>query len=120
MAKKIKKTDAYRIASGNEKIQVAVDVGLGQLGFVKISLGTKPVASAGAPVGLQTLGTRDELADKLLIIEAVVTDVSIMTNKMSVIVKLTGGPAPKTVRVTDEVVDQGDSIIFQISVLLRG
>jgi hypothetical protein len=119
MAKKVKKTDSYKVGTGNQKVKASVDVGLGQLGFVKMSLDRKPLVSTGAPVGLQTLGSPSELAGKLLIVETVVTDVSIMTNKMSVTHKLIGGPAPKTITVTDEVMEQGDSLLFQASVLFK-
>jgi hypothetical protein len=119
MAKKIKKSDSYKVGTGTERIKAAVDVGLGQLGFVKMSLDKKPIVSTGAPVGMQTLGTPSELAGKLLLIETAVTDASIMTNKMSVTHKLTGGVAAKTIRVLDEVAAPGDSILFQTFVLFK-
>ena len=119
MAKKEKKTDSYAVGKGTKDVKVSIDVGLGQLGSVKLSVDKSPIASVPAPLGLQNLGPGSALKGKLLIAEVLVTDVSIMTNKMSVVLKLTGGAASKTITTNGEVVDQGDSILFQIFVLIK-
>ena len=119
MAKKQKKTDSYAIGKGKNDVTVSVDVGVGQLGSVQISLDKTPIVSAPAPLGLQNLGSGEALKGKLLIVETKVTDVSVMTNKMSVVLKLNGGAAAKTITVNDEVADQGASVLFQNFVLLE-
>jgi hypothetical protein len=119
MAKKQKRTDSYKVGSGNATIKVALDVGLGQLGAVKMSLDKKTLVIAAAPMGQQTVGPAKDIVDKLLILETMVSDVSIMTNKMSVVIQLTGGPSSKTITTVGEVTDEGDSILFETFVLFR-
>jgi hypothetical protein len=48
-----------------------------------------------------------------------VTDVSIMTNKMSVVARLEGGLAPKTIVANAEVEEEGDSRDFRVFVLFK-
>jgi hypothetical protein len=119
MATKQKRTDSYRVGKGTKNVTVSVDVGLGQLGGVKLSVDKKPIVSAPAPLGLLDLGPGSALKGKLLIFETLVTDVSIMTNKMSVVIKLTGGTSPKTITTNGEVVEQLESILFQTLVLIK-
>jgi len=120
VAKKQKKTSFYKVGTnGAADILASVDVGLGQTGFVTISLDQTPIVSAPAPIGLLRVGTAADVKGKLLIVEAKVTDVSIMTNKMSVTVKLTGGPADKLVPQPGEVAEQGESILFETTILFR-
>jgi hypothetical protein len=120
VAKKQKKTSFYKVGtSDGADILASVDVGLGQDGFVTISLDRTAIVSAPAPIGMLRVGTAAEVKGKLLIVEAKVTDVSTMTNKMSVSVMLTGGPSPKLVQQPGEVAAQGDSILFETAVLFR-
>jgi hypothetical protein len=42
-----------------------------------------------------------------------------MTNKMSVVIQLTGGPSAKTIALTDEVPAEGESILFETFVLFK-
>jgi hypothetical protein len=118
MAKKQERNDFYKVGAGNATIKAAVDVGLGQLGAVKMFLDKKLIVNTSAPIGQQLLGSAKDVVGKLLIVETVVTDVSIMTNKLSVVIMLTGGPSPKTIIRTDEVED-GESTLFETFVLFR-
>ena len=118
MAKKIKKTDSYKVGTSDSDVRVAVDVGLGQRGTVKISFGTTSLVTTGTPVDLM-VGKASAIKGRLLTVETLVTDVSTMTNKMSATVKLSGGPSPKTVTTPGEVTEQGDSAIFQTLVLFK-
>jgi hypothetical protein len=119
VAKKQKKTSFYKVGTNAADILASVDVGLGQTGFVTISLDQTPIVSAPAPIGLLRVGAAADVKGKLLIVETKVTDVSIMTNKMSVAVKLTGGPADKLVPQPGEVAEQGESILFETTILFR-
>jgi hypothetical protein len=119
MASKQKKTDSYKVGTGNNTIEVALDVGLGQLGAVKIALDKKTLVIAAAPMGQQPVGRAKDVVGKLLIVETMVTDVSIMTNKMSVVIQLIGGPSAKTITLTDEVPAEGESILFETFVLFK-
>lgn len=120
MAKKVEKNDSYRVGKkAGALIRASVDVGLGQDGFVKMSLDKKLLIGTAAPLGQLAVGTAGEVIDKLLIVQAKVTDVSVMTNRMSVVVKLVGGPSPKTITVPAEVSDQGDSVLIEVFILFR-
>jgi hypothetical protein len=119
MAKREKKSESYVVGRGNKHVKVSVDVGLGQLGFLKLSVDRDHKISAPAPLGPVDLGPGADLKGKLLIFETLVTDVSTMTNKMSVIVQLSGGTSTKTITTKGEVGEQGDSILFQIFVLIK-
>lgn len=118
MIKKIRKNDFYKVGTSDSDVKASVDVGLGQRGTVKVTLGTTSLATTGAPLGLN-LGKGSELQGKLLTVETLVTDVSTMTNKMSVALKLSGGPSSKTITTPGEVTDPGDSVIFQTLVLIK-
>ena len=120
MAKKIDKNDSYRVGKKSAAvIRASVDVGLGQDGFVKLSLDNKPLLGTFAPVGLLALGTAYAVKEKLLVVQVKVTDVSVMTNRMSVTVRLTGGPSAKSITVPAEVSDDGDSVLIEVFVLFR-
>lgn len=122
MANKEKEKEAsYRVGKGGGTVKAAVDVGLGQEGFVSIALEDKKLfpGSKRAPLPPHTLGKRSSLVDKLLIVEARVSDVSRMTNKMSVSVNLTGGPVDKKVVSLDEVDNESDEIRFRTFVLFE-
>jgi hypothetical protein len=120
MAKKLEKNDSYRVGKkAGAIIRASVDVGLGQDGFVKMSLDRKAIIGTAAPIGLLAVGTAAEVKEKLLVVQSKVTDVSVMTNRMSVAIRLTGGPSPKTITVPAEVTDQGDSILIEVFVLFR-
>ena len=120
MAKKQKKTDFYRVGTKpGAGIIASVDVGLGQDAFVSMFLDKTPILSAPAPIGLQRVGTAAEVKGKLLIVETKVTDVSNMTNKMSVTLRLSGGKSVKLIEQFGEVAEQNESILFQTMVLFR-
>src|SRR5215207_5527036 len=110
MAKKQKKNDSYKVGPGDRQIKAAVAVGLGQLGAVKLFLGRKLLTAGGAPLGQHPIGTASELKGKLLIVETRVDDVSEMTNKMSVVIRLSGGPSAKTITTNGEVETANDSV----------
>ena len=60
-----------------------------------------------------------ESQGKLLIVETTVSDVSLMTNKMSIILRLSGGQRDKKVVSLDAVDKEGDSIFFQTFILFK-
>jgi hypothetical protein len=118
--RKVQKRDSYSVGAGNRAIAAAVDVGLGQIGTVTMSVGRNTIVDGEeAPLPPDELGQGDDLKGKLLLVEVTVTDVSAMTNKMSVAVRLTGGRTTKKVTVSDEVEEEGDSLFFQVFVLFQ-
>ena len=107
MAKKQERNDFYKVGAGNATIKAArrrrpwtarrrQDVSRQETDGEHVSAD-----------GQQLVGSAKDVVGKLLIVETVVTDVSIMTNKMSVVIMLTGGPSPKTITRTDEVERRG-------------
>ena len=123
MAKTVEKgekNESYRVGTkAGAVIRASVDVGLGQDGFVKVSLDRKAIIATAAPIGLLAIGTAAEVKDKLLVVQAKVTDVSVMTNRMSVAIRLTGGRSPKTITLPAEVSEEGDSVLLEVFVLFR-
>ena len=114
------KNDSYRVGTkGGAVIRASIDVGLGQDGFVKVSLDRKAIIATAAPIGFLAVGTAAEVKDKLLVVQAKVTDVSVMTNRMSVAIRLTGGRAPKTIMLPSEVTEVGESVLLEVFVLFR-
>jgi hypothetical protein len=119
MAKKQEKNSSYKVGSGTSEIRAAVDVGAGQKGTVSVALDRKSLRkNAATPVAPVKLGAAEDVEGKLLIVETAVTDVIGMTNKMSVTVRLTGGPSPKNVPDSTEV-DDGETVLFQTFILLK-
>lgn len=114
---RVKKRDFYDVGTGTRDILASVDVGAGQIGTMAVLINKKAIVEEEAPLAPQNLGLGSDLKGKLLIVEGTVTDVSVMTNKMSVIVRLTGGRNTKKVTATAEVADDGDSVFFQVAVL---
>jgi hypothetical protein len=54
VAKKQKKTSFYNVGtSAGADVLASVDVGLGQAGFVTMSLDRKRIVSAPSPIGMQ-------------------------------------------------------------------
>jgi hypothetical protein len=122
MAKKtarVRERDTYSVGTGTRDITASVDVGLGQIGTVTMSLEDDVVAEEEAPLPPQSLGEGNELIGKILRVDVTVSDVSVMTNKMKVIVKLGGGSASKRVEATAEVEEEGDSVFFEITVRFK-
>jgi len=115
----VERKTSYRVATAGD-VSVAVDVGLGQIGTITLFLeDAELVAGAEAPLPPRVLGAGTALAGRLLTIEVTVTDVSIMTNQMSVVVRLEGGTAPKTITANAEVDEEGDSRDFRVFVLFK-
>jgi hypothetical protein len=122
MAKKtarVRERDSYSVGTGTRDITAAVDVGLGQIGSVTMSLEQDVIKKKGAPVAPVVVGKGDDLVGKLLLVEVTVSDVSVMTNKMKVIVKLGGGSTAKRIEAIAEVQDEGDSVFFEIFIRFK-
>jgi hypothetical protein len=107
------------VGKTDRQIKAAVAVGLGQLGAVKLFLEGQLLTAGVAPLGQTPIGPASEVKGKLLTVEARVDDVSEMTNKMSVVIRLTGGPSAKTITANGEVDTANDSIIFETAITLR-
>jgi hypothetical protein len=122
MATKVKEKEViYNIGKGAGVIEASVDVGLGQEGFVSMAIDEKKLFSGvkRAPLAPQSLGKGSTLLERFLIVETRVSDVSKITNKMSVTVNLTGAETSKKVVTTDEVDKEGDEIRFRTFVLFQ-
>ena len=122
MANKEKEKEViFNIGKNAGVIEASVDVGLGQEGFVSMAVEQTKLFPGvkRAPLAPQRLGKGPTLLDKFLIVEARVSDVSKITNKMSVTVNLTGAKEGKKVVSTDEVDNDGDEIRFRTFVLFQ-
>jgi hypothetical protein len=122
MATKEKEKEVIcNIGKGAGVIKASVDVGLGQEGFVSMAIEEKKLFPGvkRTPLAPQSLGKGSTLLEKFLIVETRVSDVSKITNKMSVTVNLTGAETSKKVVTTDEVDKDGDEIRFRTFVLFQ-
>lgn len=122
MAKKtarVRERDSYSVGTGTRDITAAVDVGLGQIGTVTMSLEGDILAEEETPLPPESLGKGEDLIDQVLLVEVTVTDVSIMSNKMKVVVRLAGGSTTKRVEATATVQEEGDSVFFEIAVRFK-
>jgi hypothetical protein len=109
--------ESYRVLA--DDVLVSVSVGLGQIGTVRMFLEEKVLGTTPAPVGVRNIGAGPDLVGKLLTVEVTVTDVSVMTNQMSVTVQLKGGKPAKPIVLKDEVDEEGDTRDFRIFVLFK-
>jgi hypothetical protein len=112
----VKVRDSYRVPRG-ARVSAAVNLDAAQLGEVSMFIDRTPIGTFTAPVAARDIGLADDLLGKLLIVEAIVSDVIGQTNAMRIRVTLTGGPAPKTVPASAEVEEPGGSVQFRIFVL---
>ena len=114
----VKERGSYNVQRGNH-LFVTVNVDAAQLGQVSLFMETTLIGRFTAPVASHDLGLADDLIGKLLIVDALVSDVSTQTNALKIRVTLTGGPAPKTLPASTEAETEGGSAQFRISVLLQ-
>ena len=110
--------DLYRVQRGAH-VFVTVNVDAAQLGEVTLFIDQTPLGTFTAPVASRDLGLADDLLGKLLIVDAIVSDVSGKSDALQIRATLTGGPSPKTVPASSEAGDSGASVHFRIFVLLK-
>ena len=110
--------DLYKVRKGAH-VFVTVNVDAAQLGRVSMFIDQALVGRFTAPVASHDLGLADDLLGKLLIVDALVSDVSTKTDALQIRVTLTGGPAPLTVPAATEAEQPGGSAQFRIFVLLQ-
>ena len=110
--------DLYRVQRGAH-VFVTVNVDAAQLGEVSLFIDQTPLGTFTAPVASRDLGLADDLLGKLLIVDAIVSDVSGKSNALQIRATLTGGPSPKTVPASSEAGASGESVHFRIFVLLK-
>jgi len=110
--------DLYRVRRG-EHVFVTVNVDAAQLGEVSLSIDQTPLGTFTAPVASRDLGLADDLLGKLLIVEAIVSDVSGKSDALRIRTTLTGGPSAKTVPASGEADESGGSAHFRVFVLLK-
>jgi hypothetical protein len=114
----VEKRDLYRVRKG-EHVFVTVEVDAAQLGQVSLFMEQTLLGRFTAPVPSHDLGLADDILGKLLIVDALVSDVSNKTDALPIRVTLTGGPAAKTIKAEAEAEAPGGSAQFRIFVLLK-
>ena len=122
MAKKttrVKERESYSVGTGTREITASVDVGVGQIGTVVMTLDDDEITDGEAPLPPEPLGLGNDIIGQLLLVEATVTDVSIMSNKMKVIVRLAGGSSARRIEATAELANEADTALFQIAILFK-
>lgn len=119
MARIVGRPNSYRVGKGRKPIQLAVDVGMGQLGACEVAVDDATVVTAPTPIAVRRLGAGEALAGKELVIRAYVTDVSVAPNTMSVTITLRGGRSPVTFTLNHKAGRPGTSCIFHQVISLR-
>lgn len=111
MPDKVKTDDSYEVSTGD--VFLSLTIGEGQFGTSDVFVGGTQVVRASGPIGNLRLGSGPRITGKKLLVRSVVTDVSTMTNKMSVSYRLNGGKAKKSVIAKGTVDQQGKSLVFE-------
>jgi len=116
MPAKVKTDATYQVAAGD--VLLSLSIGEGQFGTSDVFVGGTKVIRTSGPIGSLRVGSGPAIKGKKLLVRSVVTDVSTMTNKMSVSYRLTGGKAQKAVVAKGGVTAQGASLTFETSFAL--
>lgn len=110
--------DFYTVSRGQHVFATA-NVDAAQLGELSLFINETKLGDFTAPMASLDLGLADDLIDKLLRVEAIVSDVMKVTDALRLRLTLTGGPAAKTIPVSADTEENGGSVKFRIFVLLR-
>ena len=100
-------------AVGGKDVRLSITIGEGQLGMSSVSLGTQLLVKASDTIGGLLLGSGSDLIDEELRVDTVVTDVSSLTNRMSVTYRLEGGKARKAWLAKGKVTSAFDTLFFR-------
>ena len=109
---------SYQVQRGAH-IFATANVDAAQSGEVSLSIDQTRLGTFTAPVASRDLGLADDIIGKLLIVDAIVSDVMRQTNALRIRVTLTGGPSPKTVPASADTDESGGSAHFRIFVLMK-
>lgn len=116
MAEKVKTADTYEI--GTEDVFLSLNIGEGQFGTSDVFVEDTSILRASGSIGRLRLGAGIRLTGKDVLIRSVVTDVSTLTNKMSVTYLLSGGKKDKKIAVKSSVSKPGASLVFETTFAL--
>ena len=116
LPKKVKTDDSYQVST--QDVFLSLSIGEGQFGTTDISVGGTQIIRASGPIGNLRLGSGPNIQGKNLLVTSLVSDVSTMTNKMSVSYRLNGGTAQKALVAKGAVTGQGDALIFETKIAL--
>src|SRR5262245_55626996 len=113
----VTKSDTYAVGTGSGDVRLAVTIGEGQQGrsFVKLA-GSEIVRGAGSLA--VKLGPANKVKGQDVVVRSAVGDVLSATNRMSVTCRLKGGPKEKAVTAKGSVTQEGDSLVFEITISL--
>jgi len=111
MADKVKTDDTYQVGSADVFLSLAI--GEGQFGTSDVFVGGAQILRASGSIGSLRLGPGAAIKGKKLLVRSVVSDVSTMTNKMSVSYRLNGGAAQKALVAKGSVDAHGKTLIFE-------
>jgi hypothetical protein len=116
MAEKVRTDESYTVGAGD--VLLSLNIGEGQFGTSDIFLGSTQILRASGPIGGLLLGPGPDLEGQTLLVRSFVSDVSTMTNKMSVTYRLSGGRTAKTIVARGAVARQGQSLVFETRIAL--
>jgi hypothetical protein len=116
MPDRVTTNDTYKVGDGDVFLSLAI--GEGQFGTSDVSIaGTQLLRSSGSIGGLR-IGSGTNVKGKTLKVKSVVSDISTMTDKMSVTYQISGGQGRKSITAKGKVDKPGKSLIFETTFAL--
>lgn len=113
MANELRAT--YAVSQGQVKLTIII--GDAQLGSSKVALGNKELARG--EINDLPIGDGSVIAGKTLFIKSVVTDVNDKTNHTSITYVLRGGKEEKKYELSEDVEEEGGSMVYRAEFDLR-
>lgn len=111
----VSKSDTYKVGTGTGDIRLALTIGEGQQGRSFVKMAGSEVARSAGSLSVK-LGPANKIKGKDVVVRSAVGDVLSTTNKMSIKCRLTGGPSEKTVQAQGAVTQEGDSLVFELTI----
>jgi hypothetical protein len=116
MPERVTTNDTYKV--GNADVFLSLAVGEGQFGTSDVSIAGNQLLRSSGSIGRMRIGSGPQVTGKMLKVKSVVSDVSTMTDKMSLTYQLTGGQGSKSITVRGKVDKAGKMLIFDTTIAL--
>jgi hypothetical protein len=108
--------DTFKV--GKADVFLSLAIGEGQFGTSDVSIAGSQLLRSSGSIGRLRLGPGPDIKGKNLKVKSVVSDVSTMTDKMSVTYQLSGGQSSKSLTAKGKVDKAGKMLIFETTFAL--
>ena len=116
MPDRVTTNETYSV--GTADVFLSLAIGEGQFGTSDVTIGATNVLRSSGSIGRLRIGSGANVKGKTLKVTSVVSDVSTMTDKMSVTYQLSGGEASKAITARGKVNRAGAMLIFDATFAL--